>query len=91
MRGGDLSWPLDSPVSSGIALCFFLVFAIGFVFSVNPKLITRRKVMTRSVLRREKLSGRMAMYIFGPLLLVTLLFSWNRSNDARYEWLNRDD
>ena len=42
-------------------------------------------------MRREKLSGRMTMYIFGPLLLITLLFSWNRSNDARYEWLNRDD
>jgi len=85
------TWPLDSPVSFGMSLCFLLAFLVGLGFSLNPGLMRGGRGGDMGSNSDDRRMGRVLMYIFGPLTLLTLLVSWSRSNDARYSWLDRDD
>lgn len=85
------SWPLDSPVSFGVGLCFFVVFLVGLGFNLDPKLMRGGRPGDRGSYAHDKQMGRVVMYIFGPATLLVLMLSWSRSNDTRYSWLDRDD
>jgi hypothetical protein len=81
-----MGWPLDSPKSLGVSLCFLLVFLVGFGFSQNPAALGSRATSLASI-EQDKRMGRVIAYIFGPLALAVLFGSWARSNDERYAWL----
>ena len=79
-------WPLDSPKSLGVSLCFLAVFLIGFGLSQNPAAFGARAGSSERI-EDDKMMGRVLAFIFGPLALAVLFASWLRSNNERYMWL----
>lgn len=87
VMSSSLSWPLDSPISVGLALCFLGFFILGAFFYTNPNIFGRRKAHREELLSNKRL-GRDMMWGFGVLCVLVLLISWIRSNNSRYAWLD---
>ena len=85
------TWPLDSPISFGVCLCFLVVFLVGLGFTLDPRLMRGGRPGDRGSYADDKNMGRVLMCIFGPLTIMTMMVSWSRSNDSRYSWLDRND
>lgn len=82
------SWPLDSPISFGLSLCLLGFFVLGFVFSIDPGYITRRKRESSHAFEMDRRLGRAFMLIFGSTAVLVLLISWVRGNTAPFVWLD---
>jgi hypothetical protein len=69
-------WPLSSPRSLGVAVCFLLIFSIGFAVARDPNVFKFRKKYSYFIWREDRRVGHVLMCIFGPLALVVLVLSW---------------
>ena len=87
VMSSSLSWPLDSPISFGLALCLLGFFILGSIFYTHPNIFGRRKAQRNELLRNKRL-GRDMMWGFGISCVLVLLISWIRSNNSRYAWLD---
>lgn len=82
---GEHGWPLDSPLSLGAGLCFLCVFLFGVLLNADPNILRPGKKLDNT---KDAHTGMVLMRIFGPLSVVVLYFSWVRSNNARYAYLD---
>ena len=88
---GARSWPLDSPISLGVGICFLLVFFVGLTFNLSPRTARFGRPGSTNDDAFDHRMGAVLMCIFGPLAVVVLTMSWVRSNNARYAFLDKDD
>lgn len=88
---GARSWPLDSPISLGVGVCFLLVFFVGLTFNLDPCMARFGRAGSTNDDAFDRKMGAILMWIFGPLSIVVLMGSWIRSNNSRYAFLDKDD